>query len=268
MLTEQINKLETWFQSHSGTITAFSGGIDSTLVLFLSHKFLGNKGIGCISISPSLKRRDYTFAIDFCQKQGIHLEVIETQEIFDEHYNSNPSNRCYFCKNHLYLDLQKLKTQYPNHTVLNGTNTDDFGDYRPGLQAANEYKVRSPLAECGLNKDDIRTMALYFSLPNWNKPASPCLSSRIPYGNHITETKLKQVEAAEEVLHHYGFSEARVRHYDKEARIEVPVHMLEEIQAHFEPIAAAIKGLGFEQCTVDMEGFVSGKLNRDLINEE
>lgn len=265
MLEQQLNKLESWFQDHSGTITAFSGGIDSTLVLYLSHKFLGKKGIGCISISPSLKRRDYAFAIDFCRQEGIHLEVIETQEIFDEHYNSNPANRCYFCKNHLYMDLSEIQRQYPGYTVLNGTNVDDFGDYRPGLQAAKEFEVRSPLAECGLTKDDIRAMALYFGLPNWNKPASPCLSSRIPYGNHITETKLKQVEGAEDILHHYGFPDVRVRHYGEEARIEVPADMVEKLEAHFEPIAKAIKKLGFEHCTVDREGLVSGKLNRDIL---
>ena len=268
MYEQHIEKLASWFKSHQGTITAFSGGIDSTLVLYLSHKFLGDKGIGCISISPSLKRRDYTFAIDFCQQQGIHLEVIETQEIFDEHYNSNPSNRCYFCKNHLYLDLHKLQKQYPGYTVLNGTNTDDFGDYRPGLEAAKEFEVRSPLAECGLNKEDIRTLALYFGLPNWNKPASPCLSSRIPYGNHITEEKLKQVELAEEILFRYGFQEARVRHYGEEARIEVPADKLEQLKTHFDAIDEAIKGLGFKQCKIDQEGYVSGKLNRDILNQE
>lgn len=264
MYQDKIKKLESWFQTHQGTITAFSGGIDSTLVLYLSHKCLGDKAIGCISISPSLKRRDYAFAIDFCQERNIQLEVIETQEIFDEQYNSNPANRCYFCKNHLYLDLQKLKDKYPRHTVLNGTNTDDFGDYRPGLQAASEFEVRSPLAECGLSKADVRSLARYFDLPNWDKPASPCLSSRIPYGNVITENKLKQVEAAEEILHHYGFSEVRVRHYGEEARIEVPADRLNALRAHFTSIANAIRELGFEQCTIDGEGLVSGKLNREI----
>lgn len=264
MYHDKIKELESWFQSHRGTITAFSGGIDSTLVLFLSHRFLGEKAIGCISISPSLKRRDYAFAIDFCEERNIHLEVIETREIFDEQYSSNPANRCYFCKNHLYMDLRELQSKYPDYTVLNGTNTDDFGDYRPGLQAAGEFDVRSPLAECGVSKADVRAIARHFELPNWNKPASPCLSSRIPYGNVITESKLKQVEAAEEVLHQYGFSNVRVRHYGEEARIEVPADELSVLRAHIASITDSFKKIGFQNCTIDQEGLVSGKLNRKI----
>lgn len=264
MQKSKIAALESWFQDHVGAITAFSGGIDSTLVLYFSHRVLGDKAVGCISISPSLKRKDYAFAIDFCQKRNIRLEVIETQEIFDANYNSNPANRCFFCKNHLYIDLQKLKDKYPGYTVLNGTNTDDFGDYRPGLEAARLHEIRSPLAECGISKAEVRALALQMELPNWDKPASPCLSSRIPYGNLITETKLRQVEAAEEILFRYGFNNVRVRHYEREARIEAPVEMLKQLKAEFQPIAAAIKALGFESCTIDQEGFVSGKLNRAI----
>ena len=260
----QFHALATWFESLPGTITAFSGGIDSTLVLYLSRQFLGDKGIGCMSISPSLKRRDYAFATEFCRRYDIHLEVIETQEIHDENYLANPANRCYFCKSHLYEDLQAVQARFPNYVLLNGTNTDDFGDYRPGLQAAREHAIRSPLADCGLNKQDVRALARHLGLPNWDKPASPCLSSRVPYGNRITEEKLRQIEAAEAILSAHGFEEVRVRHYDTEARIEVAASLLPQLKGQFEAFAPAILDLGFETCTIDGEGLVSGKLNRAI----
>lgn len=265
MLNKKIDQLEKWFQSVEGTITAFSGGIDSSLVLFLSRKFLSKeKAIGCISISPSLKRKDYDLAKSFCQTYDIHLEVIETQEIKDENYFSNPSNRCFFCKSHLYQDLQEVCNKYPNFIVLNGTNRDDFGDYRPGLQAARNYEVKSPLADCQLSKAYIRSLAQHFGLPNWNKPASPCLSSRVPYGQQITIEKLQQIEAAEDILNTYGFEDVRVRHYHNTAKVEVPVHQLETLRLHFGEISPAILALGFQHCTIDEEGLISGKLNRSL----
>lgn len=264
MIEEKLKQLEAWFQAVPGTITAFSGGIDSSLVLYLSRKFLGDKGVGCISISPSLKRKDYALAIDFCKLYDIKLEIIETQEVKDENYLSNPSNRCYFCKSHLYTDISKLKLKYPEYIAVNGINKDDYKDYRPGIQAANEHGIQAPLAACGLTKADVREMAQYFGLPNWDKPASPCLSSRVPYGNFITPHKLKQIEEAETILNSYGFNDVRVRHYNTEARIEVPHEEIDQLQEHFDTIAVAIKALGFEKCTVDIEGFVSGKLNRVL----
>lgn len=264
MIEQYIDKLEAWFLPHTGTITAFSGGIDSTLVLYLSKKFLGHRAIGCISISPSLKRKDFAIAIDFCERENIALEVIETRELEDENYFSNPANRCFFCKTHLYFDLQKIQEKYPEYAVLNGTNTDDLGDYRPGLQAAKNFEIKSPLVDCAINKETVRALAAHFGLPNWNKPASPCLSSRVPYGQQITLSKLQQIEAAEEILHQYGFRDVRVRHFGKEAKIEVPVQELLLLKANFTAISQKICGLGFEHCSMDEEGLVSGKLNRAL----
>lgn len=267
-MEEKIKKLEDWFDGKTGTITAFSGGIDSALVLYLSHLFLGNKGIGCISISPSLKRKDYSEAIDFCDRFGIHLEIIETREIEDENYLSNPSNRCYFCKSHLYTDLTTLQVRFPGYILLNGTNQDDYGDYRPGLQAAKEHEILTPLADCGMRKEDVRSMAKYFGLPNWNKPASPCLSSRVPYGEFITPQKLKQIEDAETVLNDLGFIDVRVRHYGLEAKIEVPAKELDRLRMHEDEIRLAFAKIGFITCQIDQEGLVSGKLNRVLKNVE
>ena len=263
-MQEHLRSLEEWFQQYPGTITAFSGGVDSTLVLYLSKLFLGDRGVGCMSISPSLKRKDYAFGIQFCRDNDIRLEVIETREIEDENYFSNPANRCFFCKSYLYFDLQKVKEKYPGYVVLNGTNTDDFGDYRPGLEAARNFEILSPLADCGLDKKVVRDLANHFDLPNWDKPASPCLSSRIPYGNVITIDKLHQVEAAEELLNKFGFEDVRVRHYGEEARIEVPANLVEQLKEQFTSIEASILELGFQSCVIDEEGLVSGKLNRIL----
>ena len=264
MVDDKIKVLEQWFSGHSGTITAFSGGIDSAMVLYLSHFFLGERAIGCISISPSLKRKDYAEAVDFCEKYGIHLEIIETRETEDENYLSNPSNRCYFCKSHLYTDLSLFKQQFPGYTLLNGTNQDDYSDYRPGIQAAREHQIQSPLADCGLKKEDVRELGRHFGLPNWNKPASPCLSSRVPYGDFITPYKLSQIEDAESLLNTFGFADVRVRHYGTEAKIEVPFGDIDRLIKYKSDIETAFKSIGFESCRVDEEGLVSGKLNRAL----
>ncbi|NND34586.1 MAG: ATP-dependent sacrificial sulfur transferase LarE [Saprospiraceae bacterium] len=266
MIAKKIDALKEWFENHPGTITAFSGGIDSALVLFLSHHFLDNRALGCISISPSLKRKDYAEAIEFCEKYGIHLEIIETREIEDANYLANPSNRCYYCKSHLYTDLTQVKKMYPGYSLLNGTNLDDFQDYRPGLKAATEHEILSPLADCHLTKEDVRALAKHFGLPNWNKPASPCLSSRVPYGEFITPYKLKQIEDAESILNDLGFDEVRVRHYGSEAKIEVPPSELDRLKSCQSEILDAFKAIGFETCRVDEEGLVSGKLNRVLEN--
>lgn len=266
MMQTHFKELEQWFAKHTGTITAFSGGVDSSLVLYLSHRFLGDRAIGCISISPSLKRKDYSEAIEFCEQFGISLEIIETKETEDTNYLANPSNRCYFCKSHLYSDLVKLKEQFPGYTLLNGTNKDDYRDYRPGIKAANEHEIRSPLADCGLKKADVRALAKHFGLPNWDKPASPCLSSRVPYGDFITPYKLKQIEDAESFLNTLGFLEVRVRHYGQEARIEVPFEEVDRLKSRLDRIKAAFKNFGFDSCRVDPEGLVSGKLNRALKN--
>ena len=235
-------------------------------MLFLSHHFLGDRALGCISVSPSLKRSDYQFAIDFCADKSIELRVVETQELLDEDYFSNPNNRCYFCKSHLYKTLALVQREYPTYTVLNGTNTDDLGDYRPGLQAANEHAILSPLVDCAIDKETVRKLALHFDLPNWQKPASPCLSSRVPYGQVITLDKLKQIEHAEQFLSTYQFSDVRVRHYGEEARIEVPHFEIDRLTTLLPIISEHFASLGFSSTRIDQEGLVSGKLNRAILS--
>lgn len=264
-LTDKLNALEYWYANHYGAIVAFSGGIDSALVLFLARKFQGKENaIGVISNSESLKHRDFEQAQNFCVRFDIHLEVIVTRELEDERYNKNPIDRCFFCKEHLFQDLTDICKKYPGFEVLSGTNADDLGDYRPGIDAAKKYRVQSPMVDCNVSKDELRKLAQYFELPNWNKPASPCLSSRIPYNHTVTVEKLRQIEAAEDILNKFGFEDVRVRHYGRHCRIEVRKEELEKLMLVQNEVIQKILSLGFEECEIDREGLVSGKMNRVL----
>jgi uncharacterized protein len=266
-LQDKLHQLERWFSQRKGSIVAFSGGIDSTLVLFLARKFQGKENaIGVISNSESLKLKDFELAKKFCETFDIQLEIIKTLELADLRYSKNPENRCYFCKEHLFHDLQAVKEKYPEFEVLSGTNQDDLGDYRPGLQAAAKYKVLSPMTDCKVAKDELRQIAKYFELPNWDKPASPCLSSRIPYNHQITHEKLRQVEAAEDILNDLGFNDVRVRHYGAFGRVEVKKDELEKLLLIEDSVVEKIKSVGFAEVKIDREGLVSGKLNRVLKN--
>ena len=264
-ISNKIESLNKWFKQQKGSIVAFSGGIDSTLVLYMARQIQGRENvIGVISNSESLKEKDFKLAQDFCKQYDIILEVVNTREIEDERYNQNPEDRCFYCKEHLYVSLQKTQEKYPDFIVLNGTNFDDYDDYRPGLRAANKYKVYSPMADCKLIKADIRTIARHYELPNWDKPASPCLSSRIPYNHSITSEKLKQVENAEDILNRFGFNDVRVRHFGNYGKIEVQKEELEQLLLVKDEVVKEITALGFERCDIDDEGLVSGKLNRAI----
>ena len=261
----KLDVLENWYGKREGSIVAFSGGIDSTLALFLARTFQGrDKAIGVISRSESLKTRDFDFAKDFCETFDIKLEVIKTRELEDERYAKNPANRCFYCKQHLFVDIGVIAQSHPGFAVLSGANHDDLGDFRPGMDAAKKYEVLSPFVDCQIGKSGIRALARHYGLPNWDKPASPCLSSRIPYNQTVTAEKLQQIEAAEEVLLEAGFSNARVRHYGDTARIEVPADELPALLDQKEQVRESIKKLGFDVCEIDEEGLVSGKLNRAL----
>lgn len=263
---EKLDKIKDWFQTHSNqVIVAFSGGVDSCLTLFLARKFLGKeKVVAVISASPSLKKRDLKSAINFCKENEINLEVIETKEIEDPNYFTNPINRCYFCKSNLYDELKMIAKKFPGTLILNGQNKDDLSDYRPGIKAANEFSVLTPLVDCDFTKNDVRDIAKYFNLSTWDKPASPCLSSRIPYGQEVTIEKLRQIENAENYLNDLGFTEARVRHFNNVAKIEVPKERLSDLFKIENEVKAKLTQLGFVNTEIDNEGFVSGKLNRVL----
>jgi uncharacterized protein len=190
--------------------------------------------------------------------------VIETRELDDERYNENPVDRCYFCKEHLYTDLRAVTDKYPGYSVLNGTNKDDYSDYRPGLKAADEYEIFSPLAECDVTKEEIRKIARYYHLPNWDKPASPCLSSRIPYTHKITKKKLVEVEKAEDLLNSFGFEDVRVRHYGDHGKVEVRKEDLPRLMEIKDKVVKGIREVGFTDVVIDEEGLVSGKMNRAI----
>jgi pyridinium-3,5-biscarboxylic acid mononucleotide sulfurtransferase len=266
---EKLHLLENWFKQRKGSIVAFSGGIDSSLVLFLARKFQGRDlAIGVISNSESLKNKDFNLAQSFCEEFNIKLIVIKTKELADSRYNQNPINRCFFCKDHLFQELQELKIEYPGFEILSGTNYDDLGDYRPGIDAAQKNLVISPLVDCKVTKEEIREIARHFNLPNWDKPASPCLSSRIPYNQDVTLAKLKQIEAAEDLLNGYGFEDVRFRHFGTYGKIEVQKKDLEKLQVIRELLVSEIEKLGIPRIEIDEEGLVSGKMNRAISSKD
>lgn len=255
--------LVQWFRDCRFAIVAFSGGVDSSLVAYIANHLLGcERTVSVISDSPSLKRSDLEEAKAFCRSHRIPIKIIETREIENPDYFLNPSNRCYFCKHTLYSDLQPMASEISGSWILNGTNMDDLGDYRPGLKAADKFGVYSPLADCGLNKDAVRELAFALGLECWDKPASPCLSSRIAYGQPVTREKLRQVEDAETLLGRAGFPIARLRHFGGEGRIEVPRGEIPRLRNAFRSLEPAIRALGFARVTLDAEGYVAGKLNR------
>ena len=265
-VAEAEERLQFWFDACPRAAIALSGGVDSSLVAFLAHKYLGPERVcAYIADSPSLKRRDLNEAQDFCTAFGIPLKVLQTQELQNPDYASNPNNRCYFCKSTLYDDLVTLVNNSAQETwICSGANVDDQGDYRPGMQAAAEHAVKHPLLVCGINKTLIRALAAHYALPCHDKPASPCLSSRIPYGQEVTLEKLQQIEAAETWLQEHGFSIVRVRHDHGTARLEVPQHDIEKLHALAATARTHMQSLGFTDIEIDQEGFVSGKLNRSI----
>jgi len=262
---QKLSILENWFKDRAGSIVAFSGGIDSSLLLYLARKWQGrDRAIGVISKSESLKTKDFELARSFSKLYDIHMEVIETRELDDARYNTNPIDRCFFCKDHLYGDLQAIRKRYPGFEVLNGTNNDDYTDYRPGMKAADIYDVFAPLALCRITKEEIREIAQHFGLPNWDKPASPCLSSRIPYTHSITKKKLVEIEAAEDLLNSFGFEDVRVRHYGDYGKVEVRKEELPRLMEMKDTLVKKISDIGFKEVVIDEEGMVSGKLNRAI----
>ena len=261
-----IDQLAAWFAHRRQVAIALSGGIDSCLVAFAARRYLGRAAVvALISTSASLKSRDLAEAREFAARFDVNLVEINSCEMENPHYLSNPADRCFHCKTALYLEMEKTIAQrFPGFEILNGNNASDLGDYRPGQQAAAQHQVLSPLADCGFRKEDIRLVARHFGLPNWNKPASPCLSSRFPYGVAIDPAKLAMVERAEDYLNGLGFADVRVRFVDGIGRVEVPADCLPDLGRLFDQVRLAILACGFNDCEIDPEGLVSGKLNRAL----
>jgi pyridinium-3,5-biscarboxylic acid mononucleotide sulfurtransferase len=267
-MKSKLEKLEEWYSNHPRLLVAFSGGVDSCLAAYLGRRFLGKENlIACISTSPGLKRRDLKLARRFCDENQITLREMITDELDVPGYATNPINRCFFCKSTLYTHLNRLiDEEFVGFEIINGNNHDDLGDYRPGLEAATKYRSLSPFIDCQVTKPEIRSLAKEMGLETWDKPASPCLSSRFPYGEEITREKLGRVEAAEEVLLDLGIPEVRVRSFGEKAKIEVPVAYLEHLNRVYETASSSLIELGFAACEIDDEGLVSGKMNRGVVH--
>lgn len=264
-LQETLSRLSEWFSNAPGVLVAFSGGVDSSLVAFLGNHFLGkDRSLAVISASPSLKMSELDAARKFARNHGIPLEVIVTREIENPNYTSNPADRCYYCKHTLYEELEGMLERFPGWWIVNGQNLDDLGDYRPGLKAAREFEVRAPLGECEMDKEMVRKVAAHFELECWDKPASPCLASRVPYGEEVTIEKMRQIEKAENFLNESGFPICRVRHFGDTARIEIPPERIDDLTLIQAQVESTFKEIGFVHADVDPEGFISGKLNRVL----
>src|SRR5436190_10174462 len=249
-------------------VVAFSGGIDSTVVAKAAFLALDDHAEAVTADSPSVPRREIEDARQLAKKIGIRHRIVETQEFDNPDYVRNDGTRCYFCKSELYRRIETLLPELDGAVVCSGANLDDQGDYRPGLKAAAEHGVRHPLQEAGFTKADVRALALDWQLPTWDKPASPCLSSRLAPGVQVTPERTARVEAAEAHLRSLGFRECRVRLHEGElARVEVP---LSGIALLLDPevrtrLARRLKELGFEFVTLDLEGFRSGSMN-DMID--
>lgn len=264
-VTERIARVDAWMSPFSSVVVAFSGGIDSALVLRLAIRSLGVDHVLAITATgPALAQREKEHAERVAKEFGARHRWVDAREIDNPDYKNNGPDRCFHCKSSLYRATSAIAREVGSQTVLNGTNVDDLGDYRPGLLAAEQANVRAPLAECGLSKDDVRHLAQALGISAWDKPASPCLASRIPYGNPVNRHVLRQVELVENKLSALGFRIFRARHFGHEVRIEVPLAEVERAERHRTELLQVAKIAGFDEMTVDPGGFVSGSLNRSL----
>lgn len=265
-LADKYATLKSNIEDLGRVIVAFSGGVDSSLVAYVAAQTLGDGALAVTSGSKSLKRSDLKLAGELADKWGMRHRIIVTDEVLKPEYRANPVNRCFHCKTSLYDALEQIAADEGYDHVLNGTNTDDLGDHRPGLVAARNYEVVSPLVDAGFAKRDIRALATALGMENAQKPQAACLSSRFPYGSHITEARLAQVEAAEDALAELGFSQFRVRHHEDVARIEIVAEELPRALELREEIQDRVKATGYRFVAVDLGGFRSGSLNEGLID--
>lgn len=263
---DKARRLQEILASYKSVLVAFSGGVDSAYLAIAAAATLGPRALAVTADSPSYPETHRRLALSIVSDFGFAHEVIRTAELERPEYRANPANRCYYCKDELYTHLNALARERGLAVVVDGNNADDRGDYRPGRQAAREHGVRSPLDEADLTKDEIRALAREAGLDSWNEPASACLSSRIPYGHEVSDDVLRQIEQAEDILRELGFRVFRVRHHDAVARLEIA---RSEMARALDPdvnarIVSALKALGYQYVSLDLQGYRLGSLNEAL----
>lgn len=267
MAVEKLQKLRELLRSYGSCLVAYSGGVDSVFLALVAHQELGPRALAAIADSPSLPRRELQEALDVAAEFKFPVRVVHTAEFDNEQYLANPTNRCYFCKHELFTELAPLARAEGFAVIAYGENASDVGDHRPGAVAAGEFKVRAPLKEAGLTKQEIREYSVELGLPTADKPQLACLSSRIPYGEPVNEDKLRMIEQAEYVLRDRGFYDVRVRHHELKnghlARIEIGANEIPRLLANelFAEVSVGIKLAGYTHVTLDLEGYRRGSLN-------
>lgn len=266
-LTNLRDALLAYIGRYASCAVAYSGGVDSVVVAKAAQLALGPAAMAVTGVSSSLASGELEEAARIAALIGIRHEILQTQEFNNADYLKNSPDRCYHCKTELYTQLESLADRFHAEVIFNGANLDDAGDYRPGMTAAREHEVKSPLLECGFTKADVRELAAAWSLPVWDKPASPCLSSRIAYGEEVTPQRVAMIDQAEQYLRSLGLRELRVRYHKGDlARIEVPPAAISRLAepAVYHDLVGRFKALGFKYITLDLEGLRSGSLNQVL----
>ncbi|GIT15592.1 MAG: TIGR00268 family protein [Chloroflexota bacterium] len=266
-VNNKLIELKKLLSEMHSIVVAYSGGVDSTFLAKVATDTLGDRALVVTAKSPSLAEDELKLAMSIAKKNKMNHLVIETNELKNPNYKVNDLKRCYYCKQELYQDLIKIAEDRQLKYIVNGANLDDLGDYRPGMNAANDFGVRSPLIEVSLRKVDIRLLSRELSLPTFNKPAQPCLASRIPYGTEVSVDVLSQIEQAEKYIKNLGIDVVRVRHYGELARIEVePINFQKLLNSTTKnAVTRYFKKLGFKDVSLDPEGYRTGSLNEGKI---